>query len=260
MQFETKLIDGKPSIFFKDGMDFSFISIFCPLTNHLFSIFLSEPEKTAPLKKLNTKDKRIKKDIRKSMEIPGEVDLVKPSPRDGATIKNQKINIDPKSLHSLKQKGLNLSEEQLLAILNVIQNNNNPAAHTNSKQQEMVQNISNNNFEDGQFNSGPNSKSNSMEQLNVILKRTDKKKLKWQQDRELEEQLTRQEHHDNEIFRQAYEKQTNRSNPDDNPNRTGNTPDPKFFKSTLTLAERKRLEWQQEKGIHFHKKFYFQYK
>lgn len=65
---------------------------------------------------------------------------------------------------------------------------------------------------------------------------------------ELLEQLAKQEVYDTEKFRAALESSAN-NNANQGRNRTGMTPEPGFFKSTLTLAERKRLEWQQEKGL-----------
>ena len=64
---------------------------------------------------------------------------------------------------------------------------------------------------------------------------------------ELIDKLGQQEKYDQEKFRQAQEKENERNRMQSSM-RTGYTPEPGFFKSTLTLAERKRMEWQKERG------------
>ncbi len=76
------------------------------------------------INKVTTKDKEKRKEIRKSMGVGGEIDLVKPSPRDSVmnNMKNSKINDKASLVNStLSKNGINLTEAQLAAILSAIQ-------------------------------------------------------------------------------------------------------------------------------------------
>ena len=73
---------------------------------------------------MTTKDKEKKKEIRKSLGVGGEIDMVKPSPRDSMNpIKNAGSNKSNVMNSTLSKNGINLTEAQLAAILSAIQNN-----------------------------------------------------------------------------------------------------------------------------------------
>lgn len=222
---------------------------------------------------MTTRDDRNKRAIRKTLRIPGEVDQVKVSPREAK--KQQSSNNQQNSL--LQNLGANLTEDQLKQIMSIIQNkttsnNNDNSMNFSSRSQEL--DLANYQPARVVVYNDQGSKSNSLEHLNIDtnpsskkMLPSDRKKLKWQQDRgktrpfhsypnsisyfllaELLDQLAKQEVYDTEKFRAALESSAN-NNANHGRNRTGMTPEPGFFKSTLTLAERKRLEWQQEKGL-----------
>lgn len=145
------------------------------------------------------------------MHISGEVDLVKPSPRQFDTNKNSNKNTSINSV--LNKNGINLTQEQLMSLLSAIQANdatnrpnydrNDDDAYYNSHQNGRASNRNyNQNFNDDisiyrppqvviaseddeiEFNNHKQ-KSTSLEQLNANTKPSllDKKKLKWQQDK-----------------------------------------------------------------------------
>jgi hypothetical protein len=223
---------------------------------------------------VNTRDPRTKKAIRRSLEIKGEVDGVTPRDKD-------KFNA---TVATLSKKGVNLTEDQLRSILNIITSptdmsaaqasgNSNNALNNKSnqkKQQAEVEQLDLANYNNqnqrqqqqpgGGFNNGLDNdilrKSYSLEEIDKLVKTnkllpSEAKRLKWQRDRELEQQVARQEEHDKDKFRTAKEEavaESERQQNQANMNRSGMTPEPAFFKSTMTLAERKRAEWQEEKG------------
>ena len=120
MQFETRIVNGKPSIFYKEGKLFEKLfktQNFSDLKENNFK----EPSRIAAAKKVTTKDKEKKKEIRKSLGVGGEIDMVKPSPRENA--KNSKSTKGNLMNSTLSKNGINLTEAQLAAILNAIQNN-----------------------------------------------------------------------------------------------------------------------------------------
>jgi hypothetical protein len=205
------------------------------------------------VKKLSTKNERTKKAIRRSLEIHGEVDGVTSRDKD-------KFNA---TVATLTKKGVNLTEEQLRSILSIIQNpsetkSNQPKPQTNSNELDLA------NYRQPQVVSHADhdisaNKSNSFEKLNNLnvdqllntknkMLPSEMKRLKWQRDKELQEQMARQEVYDTEKFKTALEREIAEKNRVQAMNRSGMTPEPTFFKSTLTLAEKKRLEWQHEKS------------
>jgi hypothetical protein len=86
MQFETKIINGKPNIFFKQEP-----------TIKVFN----------PLKKVNIKDKQAKKDLLRSIDISGEIDMVRPSPHSSDAMSIQKNN----TINNKKQNGFQTTKE-----------------------------------------------------------------------------------------------------------------------------------------------------
>ena len=80
----------------------------------------------------------------------------------------------------------------------------------------------------------------------------EKKKLKWQQDKDLNVKLNQQEVTDAQKFSyQPPPVQPSLTRTSSLP-RTGHTPEPPIGKNTMTLAEKKRLQWQQERGMLFY--------
>ncbi|CAF0907856.1 unnamed protein product [Brachionus calyciflorus] len=250
MQFETRIIDGKPSIFYKDD---------APKTN---------------IKKPNTKNKQAKKDIHRSMDISGEIDMVKPSPRQINVKNTEKI----KSITNvLNQNGIKLTPDQLINLISQVQT-------TDTKREKSISRMDTadrNGDSDYRFlnNKSNLKKTQDQDFVNVyrppqiviaeddeieqpkpkpIIQETvnanksndrmsliEKKKLKWQQDKEMVDKLNQQENQDNyKFFTQQPISQNNFARTSSLP-RSGLTPEPPIGK--ISLAEKKRLQWQQEK-------------
>ena len=124
MQFETKIVNGKPSIYFASG-NFYIKSAF--LFFKIINILI-DSSKPSYTKKVNTKDKRATKAIRDSYDISGEVDHVKPSPRNISKNTNEvqtklAANIKKNSNNNNSNNGLTLKPDQLLSLLSAIQSN-----------------------------------------------------------------------------------------------------------------------------------------
>ena len=146
---------------------------------------------------MSTRDTRATKAIRKSLGVHGEVDGVKLTPRESAMSKA--------TLAALNKKGVKLSQEQLLSILNILQNPVEKSSTKTSGSNEAL-NKSNNR------NNNPNAtsqeldlanyptidsaaaavnlnKSISFEAMNNLndsssyLLPSEKKRLKWQKDK-----------------------------------------------------------------------------
>lgn len=228
-----------------------------------------------------TKNKQAKKDIQRSMEISGEVDLVKASPRQSNAKSSNKI----KSINdALNQNGIKLTPEQLMALINQVQSNEpiqdqridkNKSKKENNdyREQEYTRPVNKSNLKKSQDQDYVNvyrqpqivvasdeeydehkQKSVSNEHLNSNnsnnrVSLIEKKKLKWQQDKDTIEKLNQQEAYDAQKF--AYQPQAVQSglNRTSSLPRTGQTPEPPLGK--MTLAEKKRLQWQQERGMLF---------
>jgi len=122
MQFETKIINGKPSIFFKQE---STVKVF------------------NPLRKLNTKDKQAKKDLLRSIDISGEIDMVRPSPHslDAMSIQKNTNN------NRIKQNGF--------------QTNNNNKSESNSAPKQQQISLKPNDYNHNNINNNNNNNNNN---------------------------------------------------------------------------------------------------
>ena len=121
MQFETKIINGKPNIFFKQEP-----------TIKVFN----------PLKKLNIKDKQAKKDLLRSIDISGEIDMVRPSPHssDAMSIqKNNNINNKNKQNGFQTTKESNSAPKHIPAKQNSIHSLNDFNHHNNNNNEDEIQ-------------------------------------------------------------------------------------------------------------------------
>lgn len=86
---------------------------------------------TIVLFKINTRDTRAKKEIRKSYQVNGEIDVVKPSPRSTTTTQAKNANATNKKDAANKNE-IRLTQDQLMALLSAIKSGDkNPGGSSN---------------------------------------------------------------------------------------------------------------------------------
>lgn len=270
MEFETRIIDGKPSIFFKNGKNLvSNLFIYRKLKRHL------DPQKSSS--KVNTKNLKAKKDIKKSLEISGEEVKVKPSPHQNEIQNENQLKL---IYNVLNQNGVKLSQNQIFSLLDQIQKNdqdskNNLAQNINIKNKSSKNDNHNDQEKDIiSYSNKPKSmlkkKENALHlditlnpnqseyqdyKISPELEKThgfgnkvsliEKKKLKWQQDREILEKLNEQENYDASKIvspRRFYQSNLSNVTQKESLNEIA-------IPHKLTLTEKKKLQWQKEKGI-----------
>lgn len=225
---------------------------------------------------MNTKNFKAKKEIKKSMEISGEVDKVKPSPRQNEIQNDNQLNL---IYNVLNQNGVKLSQNQIYSLLAQIQKNdkdsknnidetinikNKPNKNDNDNDQEkdiksdtnkskwMLQknekflhleptiNSNQSEYHDNKILSDIEKTNGFKNRVSLI----EKKRLKWLQDKELLEKLNEQENYDaSKIVSSERIYQNNVSNipKKENLNRIP-------FSNKLSLTEKKKLQWQKDRG------------
>ncbi|RNA02953.1 hypothetical protein BpHYR1_045007 [Brachionus plicatilis] len=252
MEFETRIVNGKPSIYYKNDIQKNVI------------------------KKVNTKDAKNKKEIKKSMGISGEVDKVKPSPRQNELQTENQLKL----IYSvLNQNGVKMSQNQLAAFLEQIQKNEKGSTSNLNKSTEQNNKNNMNYYSDQEqdisfYSSKPKSmlKKKDLMIENIVpqtsssnqdeyqdhkflsdnekttafgnrLSLTEKKKIKWQQDKELFEKLNQQENNDalkSVSPRRFYQNNVPNVSQKENFSEVA-------LPSKLSLTEKKKIQWQKER-------------
>lgn len=110
--------------FLKKVFSFFHIILFKIVSDNLTQInFNLDFTKNPSRAKVNTKNQLAKKEIKRSMEVSGEIDVVK---RTESQLGKDKSKLVSNLSSTLSKNGINLSQEQLAEILNTIQNEETP--------------------------------------------------------------------------------------------------------------------------------------